>query len=154
MGNYHALRFSGGSGGEDDLQHIRTINFSCPVRRRGLPGQRLGQVFKDQRSHRRLDVLPRTNQEFAAGLLMYTQGKLRRADIVQRYNNGPAQGTSQEGHDPLGGIWAPEQDAVVLADRAFLQFARKLKCSLGDLPIGPTNSAISLALNVGNLLPV
>ena len=60
------------------------------------------------------------------------------------------QHTSKEGRYPFGGVIAPKQNALALANASSLQLAGKAKSQLRHLEIAPGDGAISPAMDKGN----
>src|SRR6266700_3436741 len=97
-------------------------------------------------------MLARAQQEPAPHQLTDMLHEVGGAGIVDRYDDGAAQGATEERRHPLRRVWRPQQNALALAYSSVLEFASKLVCGPGHLPVAPADDPVPATLNVGTLI--
>ena len=70
-------------------------------------------------------------------------GEVRRACGVEWDGDDSAEEAAEEGGDPLGGVFAPEDDAVAGGDGAAVEFGGEAAGELGEFAIGGAVAAIA-----------
>src|SRR5579872_3225140 len=65
-------------------------------------------------------------------------------------NHAPVRASEKCSH-PQSGIWAPDQDAVALANLTAIQFPRETVSHCGYIFVGPACQAIAAAFGIGLL---
>jgi hypothetical protein len=70
--------------------------------------------------------------------------------VVDRDDDNTAKEAPEKYNDPLGGVFAPQQNGIPLRDVPGFQFARKAVCRFTDLRVRPAFHAITAPLPNGN----
>ena len=156
VGEDHALGVGGGAGGKNDLQHVLAAQL-----RRGVGGARvarqcLRQGFEqqDRQGGRQTGLRAGAEQEFGVHFARDPLDEIFCCDAIHRHHYRAAQHAAEKRRHPLGAVFAPEQDAVAGGDVAGFQLAGELAGGLGDLAVGPTQSAVAALVDVGGLRAV
>lgn len=96
----------------------------------------------------------RTNQQLGADLAVYSPSKVCPCDVVERHHHHATQKASEKNRNPFGRIGSPDHNPLPFRDPSCLELSGEAKRHAHHLPVGPAHTAISLALDVSDLLPV
>jgi hypothetical protein len=96
-------------------------------------------------------VLSRTNQQLGVYFVRHSQPEVGAGSIIHGNHHHAPKNASEKYRDPFRRVLSPEQDAIPFADRPPVQLASEPTREVENLGIGPPDTAIIAADDVGAL---